>query len=165
MVSVLDERRYLDSILLGERVHAKPGFRFIAATNTADLEGNAMPEFLRSRMRPVIRVGFPDRRQIAEIVTNLHPRVGRANDLLDVFWKEWDDRFGTKPDARQCSPRDAIYNFSLASSLADFDALGGPGRLAEASKNFPLYETGQALSVTVDHLRKAFQEMFPADSR
>ncbi|MEK6259785.1 MAG: AAA family ATPase [Planctomycetota bacterium] len=165
LVSVLDERRYLDSILLGERVHAKPGFRFIAATNTADLEGNAMPEFLRSRMRPVIRVGFPDRQQIAEMVTNLHPRVGRANDLLDVFWMEWDQRFGTKPDARQCSPRDAIYIFSLASSLADFDALGGPSRLADVSKTLSLNETDQALSVTVEHLKKAFQEMFPADSR
>jgi len=59
LVSVLDERRYIDSTLLGERVEAKPGFRFVAATNTADLEGNALPEFLKSRMRPVISVGYP----------------------------------------------------------------------------------------------------------
>ena len=30
--SVLDDRRYVDSSFLGERIHAHPGFRFIAAT-------------------------------------------------------------------------------------------------------------------------------------
>src|ERR1035438_1596531 len=33
LASVLDERRYLDSTLLGERIYADPNFRLIAATN------------------------------------------------------------------------------------------------------------------------------------
>ena len=38
LVSVLDERRYIDSTLLGERVYADRNFRFIAATNTTDFD-------------------------------------------------------------------------------------------------------------------------------
>jgi MoxR-like ATPase len=76
--SVLDERHYIDSILLGARVNSHPGFRFIAATNTADIAGSALPEFLRSRLRPVIEVGYPSPEEIAKIVrtrfpTALHP--------------------------------------------------------------------------------------------
>jgi MoxR-like ATPase len=59
LVSVLDERRYIDSTLLCERVFAHPGFRFIAATNTGEI--GMLPEFIRSRMRPVIKIGHPPR--------------------------------------------------------------------------------------------------------
>lgn len=128
LVSVLDERRYIDSTLLGERIKAAPGFRFIAATNTADLEGNAMPEFLRSRMRPLIPVGYPDRKEIDAIVTAMHPRLGSdAAGLLDVFWLEW-ERHGPKTPP---TPRDAIYAFNLALSLADCEAIGGWEKLSD----------------------------------
>src|SRR5262249_42762012 len=53
---VCDERRTLDSTLLGERISARRGFRFVAATNSADLDGLAFPEFLRKRMQPIIRM-------------------------------------------------------------------------------------------------------------
>jgi MoxR-like ATPase len=162
LVSVLDERRYLDSILLGERVDADPGFRFIAATNTADLEGNAMPEFLRSRMRPVITVGFPPRLQINEIIAGLDRRLGEADGLLDVFWNEWDQRFGTKAKARQCTPRDALHVFSLALSLADFSALDGRNWPSTKTEKFPLDRYGAASSVQPKHIQDAFQEMFPS---
>src|SRR5664280_305757 len=44
LVSVLDERRYIDSTLLGERVKAQPSFRFVAATNTGEV--SSLPEFI-----------------------------------------------------------------------------------------------------------------------
>src|SRR3989337_3288926 len=38
LASVFDERRYIDSNILGERIYAQPGFRFIAAPNPVALE-------------------------------------------------------------------------------------------------------------------------------
>jgi MoxR-like ATPase len=117
LVSVLDDRRYIDSNLLGARVYAHKAFRFVAATNTADLEGNALPEFIRSRMRPVIRMGPPSPEEIARIVGDRYPRLElQAGPLIQQFWLLWGER---KPAP---TPRDAIYVFDLALSLADYEA-------------------------------------------
>lgn len=120
LVSVLDERRYIDSTLLGERVVAKPGFRFIAATNTADLDGNALPEFIRSRMRPVINIRYPERAEIDRIIQNRHRAINdQLGQLLDAFWNLWEESNIGRPP----SPRDAIHAFDLAVSLADYERL------------------------------------------
>jgi MoxR-like ATPase len=153
LVSVLDDRRYIDSTLLGERVSAHEGFRFIAATNTADLEGNAMPEFLKSRMRPVVPVGYPPRQEIEEIVSRRDSRLeAQAATLLACFWMEWERHNKLPP-----TPRDAVYVFDLALSLADFEAGGG----------FP--DTGEAGTISLnpkradtvheEHLKRALKEL------
>lgn len=150
LVSVLDERRYIDSTLLGERVEASESFRFIAATNTADLEGNALPEFLRSRMRPVIKIGYPSQEEVSSIIRKRCPRLGdRAQPLIETFWLLW-DRYDSRTPP---TPRDAIYVFSLALSLADYDYVQGrtPMDLSEVSAT-PTIETR--------HLERAFAEIF-----
>jgi MoxR-like ATPase len=156
LVSVLDERRYIDSTLLGDRVHAEAGFRFIAATNTADLEGNAMPEFLKSRMRPVIHIGYPPNAEIEQIVCSRYTRLAdQAERLLTCFWLEWQQLSPEIPP----TPRDAVYVFDLALSLADFEARGrfsGAG----GSETFDL-ESG-VLAETVheeQHLKRALHEL------
>ena len=153
LVSVLDERRYIDSTLLGERVVAHEGFRFVAATNTADLEGNAMPEFLRSRMRPVVSVGYPPNEEIEQIVLSRHSRLAQqAEDLLACFWMEWERINPQTPP----TPRDAVYAFDLALSLADFEA-GGFSVTGEAGK-ITLDPTVQA-KAEERHLKRALQEL------
>ncbi|MSU64305.1 MAG: MoxR family ATPase [Pedosphaera sp.] len=67
LASVLDDRRYIDSTLLGERVHAHARFRFTAATNTG--ETHALPEFIRSRLLPVIEVGHPPKEEVNQIIS------------------------------------------------------------------------------------------------
>lgn len=156
LVSVLDERRYIDSTLLGERVVAHPGFRFIAATNTADLEGNALPEFLRSRMRPVIPVGYPTRQEIDAIIRTLYPKLDQAAELLEVFWKQWERAGRGAPP----TPRDAIHVFNLALSLADFESLGGLAAFADRHKSPSLNRESPTGTVSRQHLETAFQEMF-----
>jgi MoxR-like ATPase len=155
LVSVLDERRYIDSTLLGERVVAHEGFRFVAATNTADLEGNALPEFLKSRMRPVVSVGYPPKGEIEQIVLSRHSRLAdQAENLLTCFWMEW-ERINpqTKP-----TPRDAVYAFDLALSLADFEAVG-LSSMSEAGK-ISLDPTVRARTVDEErHLKRALQEL------
>ncbi len=158
LVSVLDERRYIDSTLLGERIVAHEGFRFVAATNTADLEGNAMPEFLRSRMRPVIPVGYPPREEIDSIVRSLYPRLNEhTGKLLDLFWLEWERNGQSTPP----TPRDAIYVFNLALSLADFESLGGLRAMSADGEPFRVDQPGSASSLKESHLKRAMRELLP----
>lgn len=122
LASLLDERRYLDSLILGERLHANPGFRLVAATNTSDLDALSMPEFLRSRLRPVIHVGPPSRETIDGILSSrFDRRLGRqrSDALLDAFWVGWTSRSSQAGP----TPRDAIQVWSLASKLADHETL------------------------------------------
>lgn len=122
LASVLDDRRYLDSVLLGERIHAHPGFRFIAATNSADLAQDALPEFIRSRLRPVIEIGFPAREEIGRIVRGRFRRLVDSDDgLIEGFWRLWSEHRGEEPP----SPRDTLYLFGLALNLADAEAASG----------------------------------------
>ncbi len=155
LVSVLDERRYIDSTLLGERVEAHPGFRFVAATNTADLEGNALPEFLKSRMRPVVPMGYPARAEIEQIVCSRHSRLSeKAEGLLDCFWMEWERISPQTPP----TPRDAVYAFDLALSLADFEAMGGFSSKGDAG-TISLDSDVRAETVNEENLKRALQEL------
>jgi MoxR-like ATPase len=153
LVSVLDERRYLDSNLLGERIMAHPGFRFVAATNTVDIAGNALPEFIHSRLRPRIDVGFPPREEIDRIVKTRFPRVGgldRDSDrLLSLFWHLWRKERGDVPP----SPRDTLYLFGLMLNLADADAASPDGSLSLEGGAIPANPTRK-------HLETAFQQLF-----
>jgi MoxR-like ATPase len=153
LVSVLDERRYIDSTVLGERVHAHPGFRFVAATNTGEV--NSLPEFVRSRLRPVIEVGFPPQQEINEIIARHIPSEQNIAALLDVFWGLW---AGAK---RPPTPRDAIHQLALASSLGDFDRIG-PINESNGDQS-PLERQNSAAisgSVKTEHLREAFKQLF-----
>jgi MoxR-like ATPase len=153
LVSVLDERRYIDSTLLGERVVAHEGFRFVAATNTADLEGNAMPEFLRSRMRPVVSVGYPPKQEIEEIVISRHQQLLDQEDhLLTCFWMEWERVSPNTPP----TPRDAVYVFDLALSLADFEVWERHGATRSGEVLNP---PDRADAVHEEHVKRALEEL------
>jgi MoxR-like ATPase len=159
LVSVLDERRYIDSTLLGERIMAHEGFRFIAATNTADIEGSTMPEFIRSRLRPVIEVGYPSEDEIARIVKTRFPDLQKqVGPLLEAFWTLWGTQF-SDGNVKSPTPRDVIYLFDLALSLSDFEMLNQRIGFAEA-EHFPL--TGRRFETTLsqENLETAFRELF-----
>jgi len=145
LVSVLDERRYLDSDLLGERFHAHSGFRFVAATNSDDLDENPLPKFIKSRLRPVIAVEGSTREEIERIVSDRFERTaGNGTDLLHCFWELWERRGGN----RAPTPRDSLYIFGYAINLADFDAVQGraPYHLNKRVRS----------AVTKKHIERAF---------
>jgi MoxR-like ATPase len=150
LASVLDERRYIDSTLLGERIVAHPRFRFIAATNTGDI--NALPEFVRSRLRPVIEVGFPPKEEINQIITRQSAEEVELEKLLEAFW----DLFaGIK---RAPSPRDAVHLFALATSLRDYDRLEYAKQIGGNGGGRPLMSDPPP--VTPEHLGEAFRQLF-----
>ncbi|WP_374692609.1 AAA family ATPase [Accumulibacter sp.] len=152
LASVLDERRYLDSVLLGERIHARPGFACIAATNTIDLVGESLPSFVSSRLRPVIEVGCLSRGEIDEIVVKRFPRLSErasATDrLLSRFWQLWRDERGDVPPA----PRDTLYLFGLMLNLADSEGVPPDEIVLDA----PLAPS----QPEVRHLEAAFSRLF-----
>jgi MoxR-like ATPase len=157
LVSVLDERRYIDSTLLGERVYAKPGFRFIAATNTGEV--GMLPEFIRSRLRPVIKIGYPPRREIEEIIQRqFKSRMDNLTALMERFWYMWDKQSTDTPP----TPRDAIAVFSMASSISDFESRNGVELLRTSIKadGFALDASEDQITVSYDHLDKAIKELF-----
>ncbi len=157
LASVLDERRYIDSTLLGERIHASPGFRFIGATNTGEV--SMLPEFIRSRLWPVITLGFPEKKEIKNIIDLQFPgNDSQVDDLIDTFWDLWEKNYG--PDKRP-TPRDAIHIFSLASNLYDLESSSKikendnrPGRLLAGT-----ISSGHT-QLNVKHLESAFDYLF-----
>jgi Cdc6-like AAA superfamily ATPase len=145
LASLLDERRYIDSNILGERIIAHPGFRLVGATNTIDLHQNQLPDFIQSRMRPVISISFPGREEIDAIVASRFKglRTGDST-LLDLYWDLWKERHGDRPPA----PRDSLYIFGYARKLADFESAGRKEPLA-------LDGPSEAGPITEDHLTRA----------
>jgi MoxR-like ATPase len=146
--SLLDERRYVDSNSLGERIEAHPGFRFIAATNSADLTRNGLPDFVQSRQRLTIPIGYPPRDEITRIIRSRFRRIGEDNEaLIAQFWRLWSEARGDEP----VTPRDALYLFGLTSKLADLDAAGGRW-VEQSARPFVTPET--------KHLEEAFRSLF-----
>lgn len=150
LASALDERRYIDSNILGERIYAHPGFRFIAATNTIDLESGLLPDFIRSRMRPVIKIGHPQREEIDMIVkSQFHALQRNGNSLLDKFWELWGERYKDKPP----TPRDSIHLFGFALNLANFEAI-------KDVRPYVLECNSNESKIKAGHLEQAFDAFY-----
>ncbi|MDR4493782.1 MAG: AAA family ATPase [Nitrospirales bacterium] len=146
LVSVLDERRYLDSTLLGERVYAHPAFRFVAATNSDDVDESPLPGFIHSRLRPVITVEGASREEIDLITKGRFPSMETdRGGLLDQFWALWDQQGGGRPP----TPRDSLYVFGYAINLANFE-------MARGSIPCHVNEPGGS-RMTKEHLVRAFE--------
>lgn len=154
--SVLDERRYIESDLLGIRIHAAPGFRFIAASNLSDLDANPLPDYIQSRLRPVIHFSYPKREAINRILRSRYPELpADGKQILDLFWRLWRGRNNGNPP----SPRDAIDVFKYALGLADVDKRGhASGDLAPRDKD-------THTSFKEIHLEEAFDVLFTKETR
>jgi len=130
----------------------------VAATNTADL--NLLPEFIISRMRPQISIGFPPKEEIDDIIRDQCKGTRKEVErLIDLFWMLWMDHGGK---IGEIVPRDAIYLFGWASKLSAFENAGGSQRLAEAQNNkpFPLLKEDHYTVIKPGHLEQAFQKLF-----
>lgn len=122
LVSVLDDRRYIDSNLLGERLFAHKDFRFIAATNNADRVDKFLPDFISSRMRPLIFIGQLEVDQINNFIKETYKQTlnKKIESLISTFWIEWRKYLKTeKLNALSTpTPRDILQVFNLAISLS-----------------------------------------------
>lgn len=147
LASLLDERRYIDSTLLGDRIYAHPAFRLIAATNTSDMDQSRLPDFIRSRLRPVITIDNPDRKELDAIITDRFSSQFNQNcaELIDEFWYLWHEHHQDSPP----TPRDSLLIFGYARKMADFEVCGN-------ERPFSLRNREHDIQIMPEHIRKAF---------
>src|SRR3974390_484323 len=80
LAPLLDNRRYVESIVAGIKIKAHPLFRLVATMND-DASPFALPEYIPSRLQPQILVDFPERHEELAI---LKENVPFANeDILN----------------------------------------------------------------------------------
>ena len=59
LAPLLDQRRYVESLVAGIRISAEPGFRFCATMND-DASTFDLPEYIHSRLQPQVYIDFPE---------------------------------------------------------------------------------------------------------
>jgi MoxR-like ATPase len=59
LAPLLDNRRYIESIVAGVKVKADPAFRIVATMND-DASTYELPEYIHSRLQPQIHLDFPE---------------------------------------------------------------------------------------------------------
>src|SRR5438045_8435086 len=62
LAPLLDNRRYVESIVAGIKIQAHPLFRMVAAMND-DASTFDLPEYSHSRLQPQITIAFPERNE------------------------------------------------------------------------------------------------------
>lgn len=62
LAPLLDNRRYVESIVAGVKIKAHPDFR-LAATMNEDSSTFDLPEYIHSRLQPQILIDFPEREE------------------------------------------------------------------------------------------------------
>src|SRR5499427_8101875 len=62
LAPLLDNRRYVESIVAGVKIKAHPQFRLVATMND-DASTFELPEYIHSRLQPQILIDFPERHE------------------------------------------------------------------------------------------------------
>ena len=60
LAPLLDDRRYVESLITGLTIPADPEFRFVVTINE-DASTYEIPEYIHSRLQPQVFIDFPDR--------------------------------------------------------------------------------------------------------
>jgi len=96
LAPLLDNRRYVESIVAGVKVRAHPDFRFVATMND-DASTYELPEYIHSRLQPQIQLDFPEHDEEKAILAENLPFADDAileyvTDFLQTA-HEADERF------------------------------------------------------------------------
>ena len=98
LAPLLDDRRYVESIVTGLRVPARPEFRIVVTMNE-DASTFEVPEYIHSRLQPQIYIDFPEAeeelrilqenlpfapKKILDYVVGFLQRAHRADELYSV---------------------------------------------------------------------------------
>jgi DNA polymerase III delta prime subunit len=81
LAPLLDRRRYVESIVTGLKIKAHPDFR-ICCTMNDDASTYEVPEYIQSRLQPMIELGFPDRETEQRILKYNVPFA--PDDLIEM---------------------------------------------------------------------------------
>src|SRR6201996_5072603 len=78
LAPLLDNRRYVESIVTGIKIKAHPNFRLVATMND-DASTFELPEYIHSRLQPQIFIDFPERDEEYQI---LHENLPFAEERI-----------------------------------------------------------------------------------
>ena len=107
LAPLLDQRRYVESLVAGIRISAHPDFRLVATMND-DASTFDLPEYIHSRLQPQILIDFPERDEERLI---LQGNLPFANDqILDYV--------DALPAARPTPPTSATPSATASTSRA-----------------------------------------------
>src|SRR6185312_10726650 len=67
LAPLLDNRRYIESIVAGVKIKAHPNFRIVTTMND-DASTFDLPEYIHSRLQPQILIDFPERDEELQIL-------------------------------------------------------------------------------------------------
>jgi MoxR-like ATPase len=85
LAPLLDNRRYMESIVAGIKVKAHPDFRLVSTMND-DASTFELPEYIHSRLQPQIWIDFPERDEEYQILKeNLPFAEDRILDYVTDF--------------------------------------------------------------------------------
>ena len=79
---LLDNRRYVESIIAGIKVKADPEFRFVTTMNS-DASVYEIPEYIHSRLQPQITISWPTSKEEYDILKFNLPFSSK--DLLNII--------------------------------------------------------------------------------
>jgi Cdc6-like AAA superfamily ATPase len=116
LASLLDHRRYVDSIVAGVRVEAHREFRFVTTMND-DSSVYDLPEYIQSRLNPQILIDFADADSEARIIRMAVPYVEEELLRLLVAFLDAAHRQG-----EPYSVRDGIQIAKYAARIRSLDA-------------------------------------------
>ncbi len=128
LASLLDDRRYVESITAGVKIPADPEFRIIATMND-DASTFNLPEYIESRLKPVIPVPPPSQDELKEIIGHHAPHVSPSLIQAVVEFLNQQKRRG---GLHEYSIRDAIQITRYARKM---EASGIQGSVEYAARN------------------------------
>lgn len=115
LASLLDDRRYIESITSGTKIPAHPQFRIVATMNDDSSTFN-IPEYIESRLKPVIPVEFPAAEELKEIITHHMPFVAPELISAVIRYLQMQKEMGS---LEHYSIRDAIQITRFAQKFPD----------------------------------------------
>src|SRR6266511_5837509 len=85
LAPLLDNRRYVESIVAGIKIKAHPQFRLVATMND-DASTFELPEYIHSRLQPQIWIDFPERDEEYQI---LRENLPFADEQILIYVTEF----------------------------------------------------------------------------
>jgi len=144
LAPMLDNRRYVESIIAGIKIHAHPNFR-VAVTMNEDSSTYEIPEYILSRLQPQVRVGFPNAEEEKQI---LRVNLPYADDELLGLVSEFLGR--CHKYELPVTSRDGIHIVRYAERLVDKLAISPPEAITQAAEQIVGEEYAQYLDPTYE---------------
>ncbi len=103
LAPLLDHRRYVESILAGIKIQANPNFRCCVTMND-DASTYELPDYIMSRIQPMIEISFPPKEEELKILKYNIPFADKEllNQTVDLLQKAHSQDL-------DCSTRDGIH--------------------------------------------------------